>query len=152
MANFVFVISKGRIAEFSERVNNNDPATSRFVIVPLEASGLEAQAALEDSLTLAEVLDGTTNEQTTMGRKYLTDSDLGVLLYDTTNNWMDVDMPDITWSNATGNAVGALCLAYDPSAGADTTIIPMGHFDFAVTPDGTDITAVVNAEGFYRAT
>jgi hypothetical protein len=151
MADFVFVISKGRVAEFSERVNNNDPATARFCIVPLEASGLEAKAALEDSLTLAEVLDGTTNEQTTMGRKYLTDADLGALLPDMTNNWMDVDMPDVTWSAATGNPLGAVVICYDPTGGADSTIIPIGHCDFVVTPDGTDITAIVNIEGFYRA-
>lgn len=151
MADFVFNIAKGRVAEFYTRVNDNDPSTARLVIVPLESSGLEAQSALEDSVSMAEVLDGTTNEQTTMGRKYLTDAELGVLLPDTTNNWMDADIPDIVWSAATGNAVGAIVIGYDPATSADSAIIPLTHHTFAVTPDGSDITAQINAEGFYRA-
>lgn len=151
MANFVFNIAKGRVAEFYNRVDANDPATARLVIIPLEASGLEAQAALEDSVSLAEVLDGTTNEQTTMGRKYLTDTELAALAADMTNNRMDVDIPDITWAAATGNGVGAIVVAYDPNSETDANIIPLTHHDFAVTPDGSDIVAVIAATGFYRA-
>jgi hypothetical protein len=152
MSDFVFVQAKGRVAEYYQRVKNNDPATARLVIIPLEATGLEAKAALEDSLSVTEVLDGATNEQATMGRKYLTDAELGVLLPDYTNNWMDADIPDITWTGAAGNAVGALVVAYDPNSSADSAIIPLTYHDFAVTPDGSDIVAQINAEGFYRAT
>jgi hypothetical protein len=152
MTDFVFNIAKGRVAEFYTRVNDNDPATSRLVIMPLESSGLEAKAALEDSVSFAEVLDGATNEQATMGRKYLTDAELGVLLPDYTNNWMDADIPDITWTGATGNAISALVIGYDPNASADSAIIPLTYHDFVVTPDGSDIVAQINAEGFYRAT
>lgn len=152
MANFVFNIAKGRVADFYDRVDSNDPSTSRLVIIPLETSGLESQANLEDSVSVAEVLDGTTNEQTTMGRKYLTDSDLAALAADMTNNRMDVDIPDITWTGATGNAISALVIAYDPNSSADSAIIPLTHHDFAVTPDGSDITAQIAATGFYRAT
>jgi len=151
MTDFVFNIAKGRVAEFYTRVNDNDPATARLVIVPLESSGLEAKSALEDSVSMAEVLDGATNEQTTMGRKYLTDAEIGALLPDYTNNWMDADIPDITWTAATGNAVGALVIGYDPATSADTAIIPLTYHDFVVTPDGSDIVAQINAEGFYRA-
>ena len=150
MANFVFNIAKGRVAEFYNRVDANDPSTARLVIIPLESSGLEAQSALEDSATFAEVIDGATNEQTTMGRKYLTDTELAALAPDNTNNRMDVDIPDITWTAATGNAVGALVICYNPD-GADTTLIPLTHHDFAVTPDGSDIVAVIAATGFFRA-
>jgi len=152
MANFVFNLAKGRVAEFYERVRANDPATARLVIVPLESAGLETQANLEDSVSMAEVLDGTTNEQTTMGRKFLTDADLAALAPDYTNNWMDADIPDITWTAATGNALGALVIGYDPNSSADTAIIPLTHHTFVVTPDGSDIIAQINAEGFYRAT
>lgn len=151
MANFVFNVAKGRVAELYNRVDSNDPATARLVIVPLEASGLEAQSALEDSVSMAEVLDGATNEQTTMGRKYLTDADIAALAADHTNNRMDVDIPDIVWTAATGNAVGALVIGYDPNSSADSAIIPLVHLDFAVTPDGSDITAQINAAGFFRA-
>lgn len=149
MANFCFNIAKGRAVELYNRVDTNDPGTSRILVVPLESSGLETQANLEDSLTLAEVLDGATNEQTTMGRKALTDTDIAAFTNDTGNNRNDLDLPDQTWTGATGNAVGALVICYDPSAGADSTIIPLSHHDFSVTPDGSDITAQINV--FYRA-
>jgi hypothetical protein len=151
MADFVFNIAKGRVAEFYNRVDTDDPATSRLVIIPLEASGLEAQAALEDSVSVAEVLDGATNEQTTMGRKYLTEAELAALAADMTNNRMDVDIPDITWTAATGNALGALVIAYDPNSSADSAIIPLTYHDFSVTPDGSDIVAQIAATGFFRA-
>jgi len=150
MANFVFNIAKGRVAELYNRVKSNDPATTRLVIVPLEATGLETQAVLEDKDSLADVLVGTTNEQTTMGRKYLTDVELTALTPDDTNNRMDLDLPDITWVGATGNPVGALVICYDPANSTDANIIPLTYHDFAVTPDGSDITATIN--GFYRAT
>ncbi len=154
MADFVFNIAKGRVAEFVNRVKSNDPGTSRLVIIPLESSGLEAQSALEDSASITEVLDGATNEQTTMGRKFLADADLAAgagSTPDNTNNRMDVDIPDITWALATGNAVGSIVVGYDPNSSADSAIIPLTHHTFAVTPDGTDIVAVINAAGFYRA-
>jgi hypothetical protein len=151
MADFVFNIAKGRVAEYAWRVKNNDPATARLVIIPLEASGLETQAQLEDSNSITEVLDGATNEQTTMGRKYLTDSDAIVLTEDEGNNRQDVDIPDITWSNATGNAVGAVVIGYDPNSSADSAIIPLTHHTFDVTPDGSDITCQIAAAGFFRA-
>jgi hypothetical protein len=149
VANFVFNIAKGRAVELYNRVDTNDPGTSQITVVVLESSGLETQANLEDSLTLSEVLDGATNEQTTMGRKNLTDTDIAAFTNDTTNNRNDLDLPDQTWTAATGNAVGALVICYNPTAGADTTIIPLSHHDFAVTPDGSDITAQINV--FFRA-
>jgi len=151
MANFVFVIAKGRVAEYYNRVQANDPATARLVIIPLQSSGLESQANLEDSVSLTEVLDGATDEQTTMGRKYLTDTELSALSPDYGNNRMDVDIPDIAWLAAAGNAVGALVIAYDPNSSADSAIIPLTYHDFAVTPDGSDITAQIAAAGFFRA-
>ena len=149
MANFVFNIAKGRAVELYNRVDINDPAAATIVVVPLETSGLEAQSALEDSLTLAEVLDGATNEQTTMGRKTLTDADIAAFTNDTTNNRNDLDLPDQVWTAATGNAISALVICYSPSAGADSTIIPLSHHDFVVTPDGSDITAQIAV--FFRA-
>jgi hypothetical protein len=89
-----------------------------------------------------------------MGRKFLADTDLAAgagATPDDTNNRMDVDIPDQTWAAATGNAISALVVAYDPNSSADSAIIPLTHHDFVVTPDGTDIVAVINAAGFYRA-
>jgi hypothetical protein len=152
MANFVFNVAKGRIVEFYNRVENNDPSTSGFIVVPIETSGLESQANLIDSLSLTEVLNGTTNEQSTMGRKTLTDADLAALPSpDTGNDRYDLDLPDITWTAASGNAISALVICYDANTGSgtDDDIIPMTYHDFVVTPDGSDVVATTT--NFFRA-
>jgi hypothetical protein len=43
-----------------------------------------------------------------------------------------------------------LVVAYEEAA-ADATRIPLSHHDFAVTTDGSDLTAQINANGFMRA-
>jgi hypothetical protein len=152
VANIVFNIAKGRVVEYYNRVKSNDPANSALILVPIETSGLEADSALIDSDSLAEVLDGATNEQTTMGRKTLTDSDLAALpAPDDTNDRYDVSLPSVTWTAATGNAISKIVVCYDSdtTAGADSAIIPLTMFDAAATPDGNDL--VLNSGVFFRA-
>ena len=48
MANIVFNIAKGRVVEFYNRVENNDPTNSALILVPIETTGLEADATLID--------------------------------------------------------------------------------------------------------
>lgn len=154
MADFVFNIAKGRMVELYNRVKSNDPANSAFVIMLLETSGLESDATLKDKDDFAALVSGATNEQTTVGRKTLTDSDLSALpAPDDTNDRYDIDLPDLTWTAATGNAVSKLVVGYDSdtTGGTDSGIIPLTCHDFVATPDGNDLQAVINASGFYRA-
>lgn len=142
MANVFFNIAKGRFVEWYNRVENNDPANSALILVPLETSGLESDATLIDKDDLAAVLSGTTNEQTTMGRKTLTDSDLAALpAADDTNDRYEVSLPTVTWTAASGNAISKLLLCYDSdtTGGTDSNIIPIMMMDFAMTPSGADI-------------
>ena len=152
MANIVFNIAKGRVVELYNRVENNDPTNSAIILVPIETSGLESDATLIDADTLAAVLSGTTNEQTTMGRKTLTDSDLAALPSpDDGNDRYDVSLPTVTWTAATGNAISKILVCYDSdtTAGTDSNIIPLTMFDFVVTPSGADIQMTTGV--FYRA-
>lgn len=152
MANFTFNIAKGRVVEYYNRVENNDPSTSALIVIPLETSGLEAQSVLEDKDDVSALIAGTTNEQTTMGHKTLTDTELAALpAPDDTNNRYSLDLPDIVWTSASGNAISALVVAYDANTGAgtDSDIIPLTYHDFIVTPTGTDITATTSE--FFRA-
>lgn len=142
MANIVFNIAKGRVVEYYNRVENNDPANSALILVPIETSGLETDAVLIDKADLSAVLAGTTNEQTTMGRKTLTDVELAALpAPDTTNDRYDVSLPTTTWTAATGNAISKILVCYDSdtTVGTDSNIIPLCMFDFVVTPSGADI-------------
>ncbi|HMU15842.1 MAG TPA: hypothetical protein PKC95_00225 [Thauera aminoaromatica] len=152
MANVVFNIAKGRIVELYNRVKSNDPANSALILVPMETSGLESDATLIDKDDLAAVLSGTTNEQTTMGRKTLTDADLAaVSAPDDTNDRNECDLPTVTWTGATGNAISKILVCYDPdtTGGTDSAIIPLTLFDFAITPDGSDVQ--MTGATFFRA-
>lgn len=152
MANIVFNIAKGRVVEYYNRVKSNDPANSALILVPIETSGLEADATLIDVDTLAALVAGATNEQTTMGRKTLTDSDLAALpAPDDTNDRYDVSLPSVTWTAATGNAISKIAVCYDSdtTGGTDSNIVPLTMFDFAITPDGSDVTMTTGV--FFRA-
>ena len=142
MANIVFNIAKGRVAELYDRVEGNDPANSAIILVPIETAGLETDAVLIDADTLAAVLSGTTNEQTTMGRKTLTDTELAAIpAPDDTANTNSRSLPTTTWTSATGNAISKILVCYDPdtTAGTDANIVPLTMFDFAQTPSGSSI-------------
>ncbi len=142
MANIVFNIAKGRVVELYNRVESNDPTNSALILVPIETDGLESDATLIDADTLAALLSGDTDEQTTMGRKTLTDSDLASLpAPDDGNDRYDVSLPTVTWTAATGNAISKIAVCYDPdtTGGTDANIIPLTMFDFAITPDGSDV-------------
>lgn len=152
MANIVCNIAKGRIVELYNRVKSNDPANSALILVPIETSGLEADSVLVDKDDLAAFLAGTTNEQTTMGRKTLTDADLVALpAPDDTNDRYDIALPAVTWAAASGNAISKILVCYDgdTTAGTDSNIIPLCYFDRAETPSGSDI--VLSAGAFFRA-
>jgi hypothetical protein len=142
MANIVFNIAKGRVVELYNRVENNDPANSALVLVPIETAGLESDATLIDVDNLTQLLAGTTNEQTTMGRKILTDVELAALpAPDDTNDRYEVSLPTTTWTGATGNPISKIAVCYDndTTTGTDANIIPLTMFDFAQTPNGSDI-------------
>lgn len=152
MANIVFNIAKGRVIEFYNRVENNDPSTSALIIIPLETSGLESDATLIDVDTVAALVAGTTNEQTTMGRKTLTDTELAALPAPTdASDYYEVSLPTVTWTAATGNAISKLVVSYDDNTGGgtDSNIVPCTMFDFVVTPSGADIQMTTGV--FFRA-
>jgi hypothetical protein len=142
MANITFNIAKGRVVELYNRVKANDPANSALILVPIETPGLETDAVLIDKDDLAAVLAGATNEQTTMGRKTLTDADLAALpAPDDTNDRYDVSLPTVTWSAPTGNPISKILVCYDSdtTSGTDSNILPLTMFDLVATPTGLDI-------------
>jgi hypothetical protein len=156
MADFIYNIGKGRIAELAARVNANDPTNSVLVILILATSGIQADSVLIDVDTVAALLAGTTNEVTNSGyaRKVLDNTGGITVTVDDTNDWTDVDIPDQTWTAvAAGDGWNDFVTAYDSdsTAGTDTNIVPTSQHDFVVTPDGSDITAQIATAGFYRA-
>lgn len=135
MANIVFNVALGRLAYYASLPAANDG----LVLVPLETSGLETDTVLRDKDTLADVVAGSTNEQTTIGRKPLAGVTVTV---DDTNDRVALDAADVTWSAPTGNPVGAVVICYDPdtSTGTDADLIPLTKHDLSWSPDGNAFT------------
>lgn len=148
MADFIFNVSKGRWAEFFNRVDQNDPTNAAIIIVPVDVGGT-SDATIKDFLTLSAVTGGGVTERTTGGwnRKTLVDSDIATISADTANDRMDVTTADYIWTAVSAGAVTDLLICYDAdtTGGTDANIIPIAQMDFAITPDGSDVTADVGA-------
>lgn len=146
MADIVFNIAKGRIAHYASLPATNDA----LIMVPIETTGLEADATLRDYDNLSVLLAGASNEQTTLGRKTLGSVTVTV---DDTNDRVDIDCADVTWTATAGNAISAVVTCYDPdtTGGTDTDLVPLFKHDCVMTPDGTDFTLQINAAGLGRA-
>lgn len=159
MADFVFNVAKGRVAELVSRVKSNDPVSSALVVVALKSSGLETDAVLKDYADLGALLAAANDEATNAGyaRKVLDDTAVGAtpVVVDNTNDWVDVTIPNQTWSavQAAGGNWGAILLCYDAdtTAGTDSNVVPLLKWDAAITAEGTDIGFTVTAPGVYRA-
>lgn len=156
MANIILNIALGRVAELYNRVDTNDPANSALIILVLATAGIETDAVLKDLDTVSALVAGTTNEVTNTGyaRRTLTDADIVAFAPDDTNDRVDLDIPDQTWTAvAAGDGWNDIVIAYDSdtTAGTDANIVPLTLHDFVVVPDGSDITAQIAAAGFYRA-
>ena len=153
-----FNIAKGRGAELLHRVDANDPSTAVLVIMLLASTGLVTDATMQDYDTFAAILAGASDEatNTNYARKVLTDTDVTDFTVDDSNDWVLADVPDQTWSNVANDGtggIGGLIVGYDPVAGSgtDSEIIPITFQPFVVTPNGANITATIDSNGFYKA-
>lgn len=157
MPDGVFNIAKGRVNEYVNRVDSNDPTNAALIVVLLSAA--EADGTLEDYDDLGTLIAAAGNTEATFtnyARKTLVDTDVADPTPDDTNNRQDADIPDQTWLSAGGASNNTLvklivCYDSDTTGGTDSNIIPLTHHDFAVTTNGNDLTAQINAAGFYRA-
>ena len=153
MADFVYNIAKGRVAEFANRVDLSDPANARFYVIPVDVAAV-SDATLRDLDDFAAVITAGVTERTTGGwnRKTLTATDIATVAADDTNDRMDIDIPDQTWTAVSAGAVTDLVICYSGTASpTNGQLVVVTQHDFAITPDGSDVTAQINAAGFYRA-
>lgn len=154
MADFVFNISKGRINELFDRVDNNDPAASALYLIPVSVAAV-TDATLIDVDTFALVISAGVTERTANGwnRKTLDDTLIATQAPDDVNDRNERDIADQTWTPTLGSdTVTDLILCY---AGVvtptDAQLVPISQHDFAITPDGSLVTAVIAATGIIRA-
>lgn len=141
MADFVFNIAKGAFVE-----KFRDGAANGGILLLIAA---DTDDAMRDTDTLTALLATGANEAT--DGSYARKTGLtGTITVDDTNNRVDVDLPDQTFTALAGAAILDAVVFYEEAA-ADATRIPLTLHDFAVTPDGSDVTLQFNAAGFGRA-
>lgn len=155
MANQVFNRGLGRVVELYNRVDSNDPANSALIVIAWVSTATDATIKDLDTVAALEA-DANTAEATNTGyaRKTLTDTDIVAYAPDDTNDRTDIDIPDQTWTAvAAGSNWTDLSINYDndTTTGTDSNIEPLTWHDFVLTADGSDVTAVIAAAGFFRA-
>lgn len=150
MADFVYNQAKGKFAEWAARVNANDPTNSVLVIELVASTATDA--TLKDLDTFAQIESDANTAELTSGtnanyvRKVLSDASSITVTIDDTNDRTDVDCPDQTWTAlGAGTAITDGVVGYDSDStgGTDANIVPGTQHDFAITPDGSDVTATI---------
>lgn len=146
MANGVFNIAKGA---FVEKIRDNP---NNVLVLLLKQA--EADSTLVDRTSLADLLDAGTGNLEADATNYVRKTGItATITVDNTNDRVDVDIPDQTWTalgGAVNNTIVKLIIAYEEGP-SDAQRIPLTHHDFNVTTDGSDVTAVIAASGFARA-
>ncbi len=148
MADFVYNIALGRVAEKCTDDNN------QLIVLLLKLA--EADSALRDHDELTALLGAAGNTEAVFTNYARKTALVATVTVDDTNDRVDVDIPDQTWTSAGNGAndtLTDLIVAYEEPVGTptDTDRIPMTNHDFSVTTDGSDLTVQFNTAGFYRA-
>ena len=146
MADFVFNISKGAVAE-----KIRDGATNVGLML-LKAT--EADATLKDRTDLADLLAEAGNTEADFTNYARKTGLTGTITVDNTNDRVDVDIADQTFTSAGGaanNTMAKVVTYYEESA-ADSGRIPLTSHDNSETTSGSDITFQMNAAGIARCT
>ncbi len=155
MADIVLNQAFGRIRTFADNAGG-DVTNAAFILVLLTAA--EADDTIRDYDDLSALLGAAGNTEATFtnyARKTIDDADITVTV-DDTNNRVDIDIPDQTFTgagNGTNETMTDALFGYDAdtTAGTDANIIPMSLHDFTPTTDGSDLTLEVATAGLLRA-
>lgn len=149
MAALIPNIAKGRFARYADLAGANDA----LLWVLFASAGLETDVVLRDKDSLADVVVGTTDEATFAGYVRVTATAV-VVTVDDTNDRVDVDAADPSWSPTAAQALGKIGLFLDPdtTVGVDADLIPMFLDDYVLTtPTTGTISYQVAATGWGRA-
>lgn len=166
MGDKTFNKAKGKVAYYTEQVGTGGARLGILLLINNGTFTVQGDDPIIDHATVAALL-GANQEATTSNspsgsgvsnyiRKYITAYNITTGAYNDINNTTNAataDFPDVLWSalgGAFNNAIGALIVYFDPTgSSADSACIPLTKHDFSVTPDGSDISALVS--GFWKA-
>jgi len=153
VADFVFNIAKGKIAQYAGLTGG---ANDQLILVVCLSANLETDSTLKDYDTLSALLAGTTDECTFTGYARRTLGSVTVTV-DDTNDRVDIDAADpASYTNTGGSsqAAGKAIICYDPdtTTGTDADLVPLFGLDCVVTFDvSVPITLSFAAAGIGRA-
>lgn len=145
MADGVFNIAKG---SFVEKIRD-----SGTVCILMLLKAAEADATLVDYDDLDALLTPAGNTEADFTNYARKTGLTATITVDDTNDRVDVDLPDQTFTSAGGttdNTLVKAVVAYEESA-ADTGRVPLTHHDVSATTNGSDLNVNFNASGFGRA-
>jgi hypothetical protein len=148
---FLFDYAKGRWVEKYSLPLGGDA----IGVVLLQASGLQADATLNNYQYLSQLLAGGTGNLeatfTNYARIWLTAASGITISVNTSTGVTTVDIPNQVWSAAGGalnNSLGAFTTCYRPtSSTADSGISLMTNHPFAISVAGGTLTATVPSIG-----
>lgn len=151
MTDLVCNIAKGRIGQWMQNVEDNVPAAAVLRIFVFTA-GADEDYRDADTITALEATSAAEVTNSNYTNKVQDETDI-VLTVDDTANTLDIDISDVTWTAiGSGDSWARFITSYDDDGSdTDTNTIPQTSHDFAITPDGSDITAQIDAAGFFRA-
>lgn len=150
MADFVFNIAKGKIAE-----KVADGATLRVLV--LKGAGTDSAMKDADTITallaVGSVVEADFTNYPTGPRQAIVSPTATV---DDTNDWMKVDCDDIVFTSAGGatNNTTTDIIIYEDVHGTDGnngTAIPLMCFDAVFTTDGNNVTLQIDTDGLMTA-
>lgn len=147
MAALIPNIAKGKFARYADLPNAND------ALIWVLFTGSETDANIRDADTLTAVIALAVNEATFAGYARVTATGVTVTI-DDTNDRVDVDCADPTFSPTAAEALTRIGLFYDPdtTGGTDADLVPLFVDDFALTtPTSGSVVYQVNSAGFGRA-
>jgi hypothetical protein len=147
MAALIPNIAKGKFAYYAGLPAANDALIWRLY------SGTETDANIRDTDTAASMTALAVDDATFTG--YSPQTATGVVVtVDDTNDRVDADAADPSWSPTTAQALTRIGLFCDPdtTVGTDADLLPLFVDDFALTtPTSGTVGYTVNAAGFARA-
>ena len=148
---------KGQVVNFYSQVKAG--TNEAFIVTLLQGVG-EDDDDLIDHASLQALLAVSGNnvaDFTNYAEVVLKAADIAALpSFNTSTNSRDLDLPDMVWSSAGGtlnNTLVKLIISYDPDSSLpnDANRVPLAQYDFNTTTAGGNLTALVNASGFYKA-
>lgn len=147
MTQLIPNMAKGKFAYYATLPAAND------ALIWVVFSGTETDDNIRDADHLTAVIATSLDEATFTGYGRVTASGVTVTV-DDTNNRVDVDVADPSWSPTSAQAITRIGLFYDPdtTTGTDSDLVPVFVDDMALTTatSGT-LTYTVASSGFGRA-